>query len=427
MNARTSEPHGPVSPRRHLLSPSTGRSAVPLRLAFGNRVGISAGSLASGIPRVEAERLPRISGGRHAMMMTRCRTQPEGAGISTSGERSPGMPLIGRPSQLTRRSPGITGGCWRNRLQRKLRRIMLVCTTSLYRRFSHSTGLRPYMTYAFPMQPDPDHAASPIVGWIYNRNCPETLPPHCHRRGQLLHVERGVMVVTVGHDSWVVPPHRAFWVPGGIEHGVRYPDEVALRALFIDQAALEVQTPTRCAVLALDALAREMVRTIARLPWHATLEGPGQRLIAALMDRLWAVQDDFFHLPVGQDRRLVRVTELLRRDPSDNRSIEALAKATSCSSRTLARLFWRETGMSFGAWRQQLRLQVAVRRLASGDSVTSIAGELGYGTPSSFSTMFRRSLGVPPAQYLAVLGEAGWASRASAARSASGRSKRATC
>jgi AraC-like DNA-binding protein len=42
---------------------------------------------------------------------------------------------------------------------------------------------------------------------------------------------------------------------------------------------------------------------------------------------------------------------------------------------------------------------VALPLLASGASVTSVAFDLGYDSPASFSTMFRRMLGVPPSRY----------------------------
>jgi AraC-like DNA-binding protein len=55
--------------------------------------------------------------------------------------------------------------------------------------------------------------------------------------------------------------------------------------------------------------------------------------------------------------------------------------------------------MSFAAWRQQLRLVQALSRLAAGESVTLVAQDLGYDSPSAFAAMFRRSLGCAPSRY----------------------------
>lgn len=48
------------------------------------------------------------------------------------------------------------------------------------------------------------------------------------------------------------------------------------------------------------------------------------------------------------------------------------------SESSLGRLMLRQAGLSFGRWRQQLHLIVALRELASGEEVQNVAGALGY-------------------------------------------------
>ena len=107
-------------------------------------------------------------------------------------------------------------------------------------------------------------------------------------------------------------------------------------------------------------------------------------------------------LPLPQDARAKRVCEALLDSPAEDRSLAEWGRAVGASSRTLARLFVRETGMSYGVWVQRMRLSLAVERLALGESVTRIALELGYATPSAFSAMFRRVLGTSPHRYMSV-------------------------
>jgi AraC-like DNA-binding protein len=64
----------------------------------------------------------------------------------------------------------------------------------------------------------------------------------------------------------------------------------------------------------------------------------------------------------------------------------------------------KETGMTFGAWRERLRLTAAVARLGEGEPVTAVAYDLGYQSPSAFIAMFRRSLGDTPGRYLKRVG-----------------------
>ena len=79
-------------------------------------------------------------------------------------------------------------------------------------------------------------------------------------------------------------------------------------------------------------------------------------------------------------------------------TVTSMLKALSESS--LARLVVKETGLSFGRWRQQLHLIVAIRELASGASVQQVSGDLGYESVTAFITMFKKVLGKPPAKYL---------------------------
>ena len=57
-------------------------------------------------------------------------------------------------------------------------------------------------------------------------------------------------------------------------------------------------------------------------------------------------------------------------------------------------------GMSFGRWRQQLQLMLAVKWLGTGASVQQVADRLGYESAGSFVTMFRKALGTSPGRYI---------------------------
>jgi AraC-like DNA-binding protein len=90
---------------------------------------------------------------------------------------------------------------------------------------------------------------------------------------------------------------------------------------------------------------------------------------------------------------------LLQERPSDGRSLIELAKIAGASKRTLERLFKFETGLGFGKWRQQLRLGHAMRLLAAGEAVTSVALEVGYDSTSAFISAFRMTFGKTPGNY----------------------------
>lgn len=107
-------------------------------------------------------------------------------------------------------------------------------------------------------------------------------------------------------------------------------------------------------------------------------------------------------LALPRDRRLKALCDALMSDPASPRQLADFARAIGASPRTLARLFKIEMNTSFGAWRQQLRLARAIGSLGRGMPMEQVAAEVGYANPAAFSTMFKRSLGVPPSRFSRV-------------------------
>jgi AraC-like DNA-binding protein len=94
---------------------------------------------------------------------------------------------------------------------------------------------------------------------------------------------------------------------------------------------------------------------------------------------------------------------MLADDPGDGRTLAEICRKSGASKRTIERLFQEEAAMTFGKWRQQLRLMQALRLLAEGAKVTHAALEAGYSTPSAFISMFRKSLGTTPTSYFRMV------------------------
>lgn len=245
---------------------------------------------------------------------------------------------------------------------------------------------------------DVDTAPGPVVGVASDFPDGARIPLHRHRRGQLVHASEGVMTVTTRDGTWVVPPQRAVWVPGRVEHRIRMSGAVAMRTAYLSDAAA-AGLPTRCCVVAVSPLLRELLLRLVALAQPPAESGAEARLVAVLLDEIRAMELAPLHLPRPRDPRARRVADALWRTPEDDRGLAAWAREAGASPRTLARCFHRETGLSFGAWRRQLRLLRSLERLASGEAVTSVALSLGYESTSAFIAMFRRSLGCTPARY----------------------------
>jgi AraC-like DNA-binding protein len=75
---------------------------------------------------------------------------------------------------------------------------------------------------------------------------------------------------------------------------------------------------------------------------------------------------------------------------------DTFAEMAGASARTLARLFQRETGMSFQAWRRQLRLTEGLAALSEGETPARVAAAVGYGSGPAFGAAFRSVFGTTP-------------------------------
>ncbi len=149
-------------------------------------------------------------------------------------------------------------------------------------------------------------------------------------------------------------------------------------------------------------LLRELIVRATAFAQPYAERGREARLARVLADEIAAARVAPFALPAPRDARLLRITRRLLDDPADDRTLAAWGRAAGASPRTLARLFRRETGMSFARWRQQARLLRALELLAAGRAVTEVALDLGYESTSAFITMFRETLGSTPARYFSA-------------------------
>ncbi len=220
-----------------------------------------------------------------------------------------------------------------------------------------------------------------------------TIAAHRHRGNQIVYASRGVLAVSTEAGSWVAPATRAIWVPAGVRHSHRAYGATSLHTVGLDRRAnpLRLTTP---AVLEVSPLLRELLVVFAAGSSDSSRRRA--RLRAVLLDQLLTSRQRGLHLPVPRDERLAAVCTLLTVDPADARSLAELGRSVGAGHRTLTRLFAAEFGMSFPQWRTQLRLQLALRLLAEGHSVTVTGQRCGWASTSAFVDVFGRHMGYTP-------------------------------
>lgn len=104
--------------------------------------------------------------------------------------------------------------------------------------------------------------------------------------------------------------------------------------------------------------------------------------------------------PVGglSKHNLELIDQRIRESPKAPSLVE-LAELCGLSCRHLARAFRVSKKQSLGSYISQHRIELAKRRLATGESIKRVAYALGFSAPSNFTTAFRRATGETPREY----------------------------
>lgn len=218
---------------------------------------------------------------------------------------------------------------------------------------------------------------------------------HKHPRAQFLHAIRGVMRAQAANAVWVIPPDRGLWIPPGTLHTVMTRGVVEMRTIYLSADAIGA-LPKPCCVMITTPLLRQLILAALEEPVEYDVNGRAGLIFKLMQDELTRLPRTPLGVPMPQGKRLKTACDTLIADPASRLGLDALAREAGASARTLAREFATETGLSFTAWRNRLRLAEASAQLAEGASVAEAARRCGYASPSAFTAMMRRTLGTTP-------------------------------
>jgi AraC-like DNA-binding protein len=274
------------------------------------------------------------------------------------------------------------------------------------------TGTRP-LVHAHVPAPGPTDfaptAAHPLRVRARRMTAASRIAPHRHAWAQVAWSAKGVLRVSAGSHTYIVPPSRAVWIPSGVEHVVTVVEDAELRTLYLLQpgghcgpAGLGASGPSagwqQCRVLEVSALLRELVEQLVQPPADAARE---TCLAALVQDELARARPVPLGVGLPADKRLRALCEAVLDDPARHATLQGWAAGCGASVRTIARLFRQELGTSFAEWRQQVLLAKALSMAARKRPMAHIAAELGYASASAFTAMVRRSVGMPPSRFFA--------------------------
>ena len=247
---------------------------------------------------------------------------------------------------------------------------------------------------------DYQYVSNPFSAMSNEFSTGHIIAEHRHVRAQLVFAESGVMEIYADHKCWFIPPQRAFWLPSNVPHSMRAHGLVALRTFYVAPDMCRTDAPDHPLAVKVSPLLHELLVAAACIPVDYDLNGRDGLLMQLINEEINWADGELFNLAWPEDERIRHICEQLKDYPADSRSLKEWGELIGSSHRTLSRLFRKETGVTFMEWRQQARILYALPLLLSGVSVLETALAVGYETPSSFSALFRRLVGLSPREYL---------------------------
>ena len=146
------------------------------------------------------------------------------------------------------------------------------------------------------------------------------LPLHFHDFDQLVYASHGVMTVRTCGGAWVVPAHRAVWIPAAVPHTITMSGSVAMRTLYLRPRLAET-LPRDCCVINVSPLLRELIlQACAYRSLNKAVKWQ-RHLIDIILDQLEAVRMVPLQLPNPSDPRALRVAQVYTANPADGRSL----------------------------------------------------------------------------------------------------------
>ncbi|RXJ72089.1 AraC family transcriptional regulator [Veronia nyctiphanis] len=244
---------------------------------------------------------------------------------------------------------------------------------------------------------DADELNSLVIGLTASNDSGST-HQYQHKKAQVLYVVDGFISIFVGNVEHIVPPRRAIWIPPGVKHTTRTSEGTSYRSLFVHQNVSSL-FPKTIKIVDTNSLMRELIERMVLWNWDKPIRQQ-QPMFTVLCDEMNMLESESLSLVYPEDRRLIDWLYALQEGEMKPQPLKEMARDIGASSKTISRIFTRETGMAYQYWRQRWRLHEAICLLSNGSPVTDVAKSLDFSSVSAFISFFRKIAGDTPGRYL---------------------------
>lgn len=247
-----------------------------------------------------------------------------------------------------------------------------------------------------------DKIPKPYFVW-YEENWTHDDILHYHKKGQIVYVEQGFQYLTVNGKIYLVPQNHAAWIPSLAIHKTNtHSEKIKLMILFfeVDSSDIFYQDVH---IFAVPPLLKEMIKYAEK--WSKNeVEDPNETIfLHALLNELPQLVAESVQLEIRlpEDSRLKKAIDYLHEHYASNLKIEDLSEIAAISTRTLERIFKKETGLTLSKYQQILRIIKSLELLSSKKwTISEIAFKVGYQSVQAYTNSFTSIMLYPPSDFL---------------------------
>ncbi len=239
-----------------------------------------------------------------------------------------------------------------------------------------------------------DAMKEPIIG-IASELAQHDSGEHLHQKGQLLFAKSGTMRITLNNEMSILAPQRVAWIPPYCQHRVTLNEVVGYRSIYIDTHVFS-HLPKKHTIWSSTPLLQAVLEKIALSNWGSPWQSSSRERnwLNVLWDEIEDATIESMQLIYPQDSRLAKLLLFTLPPP-----LQELTQYIGASEKTITRIFQKETGLNYQAWRQQWRLLKAIELLHSTATLAQIAEALGFANDSAFAAFFKKMTGLSTRQY----------------------------
>lgn len=235
--------------------------------------------------------------------------------------------------------------------------------------------------------------------FFYQKN--DVISAHSSLWGEFNLSLNGILEYDIEQQRYLSPPHYGIWIPPHTAHTSIAIDHKTTRYVCIRiHPKLAHVLGEQIQSLNVSPFLRALILEILKQRKKPAYLLHHENLLAVLLDQLTTAPRYEHYLPSSHHHLLAPILAKLSNADFFGCSLQQILQESPLSERHLLRLSQQELQLSLSEWRNRAKMIYAINQLHQGSSIKSIALDLGYQHPSSFTEFFKRYTGHTPAQFL---------------------------